>query len=84
MGGCFGSDQYTPDNHYIGLRERKTVQFMEDTQTAQGMLRGTLMCIDRLWPDLILACAHSRFSQLFRVSLLRPIFGHLWLAHFLD
>ena len=33
---------------------------------------------------IILACAHSIFSQLFRVSLLRPIFGHLWLAHFLD
>ena len=48
MWGCFGSDQYIPDNHYIGLRERVPVQFMEDTQTAQGMLRGTLMCIDRL------------------------------------
>ena len=31
---------------------------------------------------IILACAHSIFSQLFRVSLLRPIFGHLWLATF--
>ena len=34
--------------------------------------------------NIILGCAQSRFSWFFRVSLQRPIFGHLWLAHFLD
>jgi len=48
---CFGSDQDTSYNHYIGLREGLPVQFMEDTRTTQGMLRGTLMCINRLWPE---------------------------------
>ena len=32
--------------------------------------------------NIILGCGHSRFSRLFRVSLQRLIFGHLWLPHF--
>jgi len=79
----------------VPIRTHHTTIILDSERVCQCNSWRTLAlhrgCLEEHWcasidfdQNIILGCGHSRFSRCFRVSLQRPIFGHLWLAHFLD